>query len=151
MRVAKSRLRNGAVTTAEGIMVDRIRRNRNLTAEEAARIRKARAEFAGQPSKAELLSSPMYVGPMSIEEYLAWRKGAGDVPLARQLQAALAATGQSLYAIAQASGVAAPVLQRFVNGERGITLETAGRLAAYLGLALLPNPSVSGSQQTAAL
>jgi hypothetical protein len=137
--------------TAEGIMVDRIRRNRKLTAEEAARVREARAEFTGQPSKAELLSSPMYVGPMSIEEYLAWRKGAGDVPLARQLQAALAATGQSLYAIAQASGVAAPVLQRFVNGERGITLETAGRLAAYLGLALLPNPSVSGSQQTAAL
>lgn len=137
--------------TAEGIMVDRIRRNRKLTAEEAARVREARAEFTGQPSKAELLSSPMYVGPMSIEEYLAWRKGAGDVPLARQLQAALAATGQSLYAIAQASGVAAPVLQRFVNGERGITLETAGRLAAYLGLALLPNPSVSGSQQTAAI
>ena len=132
-------------------MVDRIRRNRKLTAEEAARIREARAEFTEQPSKAELLSSPMYVGPMSIEEYLTWRKGAGDVPLTRQLQAALAATGQSLYAIAQASGVAAPVLQRFVNGERGITLETAGRLAAYLGLALLPNPSVSGSQQTAAI
>jgi hypothetical protein len=132
-------------------MVERIRRNRKLTAEEVARIREARAEFAGQPSKAQLLSSPMYVGPMSIEEYLAWRKGSGDVPLARQLQAALAATGQSLYAIAQASGVAAPVLQRFVNGERGITLETAGKLAAYLGLALLPDPSVSGSQQTAAL
>jgi transcriptional regulator with XRE-family HTH domain len=76
---------------------------------------------------------------MSIEEYLSWRKGAGDVPLARQLQAAIAATGQSLYAIAQASGVAAPVLQRFVNGERGITLETAGKLAAYLGLALMPD------------
>ena len=132
-------------------MVDRVRRNRKLTAEEVARIREARAEFAGQPSKAQLLDSPMYVGPMSIEEYLAWRTGAGSVPLARQLQAALAATGQSLYAIAQASGVAAPVLQRFVNGERGITLETAGKLAAYLGLALLPDPSVSGSQQTAAL
>ena len=49
------------------------------------------------------------------------------------------------------SGVAAPVLQRFVNGERGITLETAGKLATYLGLALLPDPSASGSHQTAAL
>ncbi len=75
---------------------------------------------------------------MSIEEYLSWRKGAGDVPLARQLVAAIAATGQSLYSIAQATGVAAPILQRFVNGERGITLETAGKLAAYLGLGLLP-------------
>ena len=77
---------------------------------------------------------------MSLDEYLAWRKGAGDAPLASQLQAAIAATGQSLYAIAQASGVAAPVLQRFINGERGITLETAGKLAAYLGLSLLPDP-----------
>jgi hypothetical protein len=86
-----------------------------------------------------MLGSGDYAGPMSIEEYLKWRKGAGDVPLARQLQAALAATGQSLYAIAQSSGVPSPVLQRFVNGERGITLETAGKLAAYLGLALLPD------------
>ena len=121
-------------------MPDRIRRNRMLNAQEVARLREARAEFAGRPSKAQLLESGQYAGPMSIEEYLSWRKGAGDVPLASQLRAAIAATGQSLYAIAQASGVAAPVLQRFVNGERGITLETAGKLADYLGLALLPDP-----------
>ena len=36
---------------------------------------------------------------------------------------------------------AAPVLQRFVNGERGITLETAGKLAVHLGLALMPDRS----------
>jgi len=121
-------------------MPQRIRRNRRLNAEEVARLREARAEFSGRPSKAQLLESGQYAGPMSIEEYLSWRKGAGDVPLASQLQAAIAATGQSLYAIAQGSGVAPPVLQRFVNGERGITLETAGKLAAYLGLALLPDP-----------
>ena len=121
-------------------MPKRIRRNRKLSAEEVARLREARAEFSCRPSKAQLLQSGDYAGPMSIEEYLSWRKGAGDVPLARQLQAAIASTGQSLYSIAQASGVAAPVVQRFVNGERGITLETAGKLAAYLGLALLPEP-----------
>jgi len=121
-------------------MGERIRRNRKLTAEEVARLREVRAEFSGRPSKAQLLQSGQYVGPMSLEEYLSWRKGAGDVPLARQLQAAIAATGRSLYSIAQGSGVAAPVVQRFVNGERGITLETAGKLAAYLGLALLPDP-----------
>ncbi len=77
---------------------------------------------------------------MSIEECLTWLEGSGDSPLGRQLQAAIAATGQSLYSIAQASGVPAPVLQRFVNGQRGITLETAGKLAEYLGLALLPQP-----------
>jgi hypothetical protein len=119
-------------------MPDRVRRNRRLTADEAAQLREARAEFASRPSKSQLLASGQYDGPMSIEEYLSWRKGAGDVPLSRQLQAAIGATGQSLYAVAQASGVASPVLQRFVNGERGITLETAGKLAAYLGLALMP-------------
>jgi hypothetical protein len=119
-------------------MPKRIRRDRRLTAEEAERLRAARAEFDAWPSKSDLLVSDEYAGPMSVDEYLEWRQGSGDVPLARQLQAAIAATGQSLYSIAQASGVAAPVLQRFVNGERGITLETAGKLAAYLGLGLLP-------------
>jgi hypothetical protein len=119
-------------------MPERVVRNRKLTAQEAACLREARAEFSTRPSQTELIESGEYVGPMSIEEYLTWRKGAGDQPLARQLQAAIAATGQSTHAVARASGVAAPVLQRFVRGERGITLETAGRLAAYLGLALLP-------------
>lgn len=119
-------------------MPKRIRRDRRLTAEEAERLRAARAEFDARPSKSELVASDEYAGPMSVGEYLEWRQGSGDVPLARQLQAAIAATGQSLYSIAQACGVAAPVLQRFVNGERGITLETAGKIAAYLGLGLLP-------------
>ena len=126
-------------------MPERIRRNRKLTAQEAARLREVRAEFSERPSQDELITSGEYVGPMSIEEYLTWRKGAGDVPLARQLQAAIAATGQSTHSVAQASGVAPPVLQRFLKGERGITLETAGRLAAYLGLALLP---ASGGAET---
>jgi hypothetical protein len=37
--------------------------------------------------------------------------------------------------------VAVRVLQRFVDGERGITLETAGKVAAYLGTVLLPDTS----------
>ncbi|MEX2560928.1 MAG: helix-turn-helix domain-containing protein [Pirellulales bacterium] len=119
-------------------MVERIRRKRKLTAEEAAGVRQVRAQFARGPSKRQLLESGEYTGPMSLEEYLSWRKQAGQTPLSKQLQAAVAATGESLYAVAQASGVPAPVLQRFMNNERGITLETAGKLAAYLGLALLP-------------
>jgi hypothetical protein len=119
-------------------MPERLRRDRRLSAEETELLRAARAEFEGRPSMSELLASDEYAGPMSVEEYLEWRRGSGDMPLARQLKAAIAATGQSLYSIAQASGVAAPVLQRFVNGQRGITLETAGKVAAYLGLSLLP-------------
>jgi Helix-turn-helix len=119
-------------------MAKRIIRENKLTPEEAERVRKARAEFTSAPSQAELLASGNYVGPMSLDEYLLWRKDAGNAPLTRQLQAAIASTGQSLYAIAHASGVAAPVLQRFVNGERGITLDTASKLADYLGLTLAP-------------
>ncbi len=119
-------------------MAERVRRNRKLTPEEAARVREARAEFATKPTKAQFLAAADYVGPMSLEEYLVWRRGAGEAPLTHQLQAAIAATDESLYSIAQGSGVAAPILQRFVNGQRGITLETAGKVAAYLGLALLP-------------
>jgi hypothetical protein len=130
-------------------MPERIRKKRKLNAEEAARLRAARAAFSSRPSKDQLLDSDDYVGPMSIEEYLSWRKGAGEAPLVGQLKAAIAATPKSLYAIAQASGVAAPVLQRFVNGERGITLETAGKLADYLGLALLPDPATGLSRNGA--
>ncbi len=121
-------------------MAKRVTRTRRLSSEEAARLRAARGEFAQRPDKRRLLESGEYVGPMAIGEYLAWRKGAGEAPLARQLQAALSACGQSVYAISKASGVSAPVIQRFLSGERGITLDTAGRLAAYLGLALLPDP-----------
>ena len=120
-------------------MGQRIRRDRKLTADEALKLRDARAEFDSRPTKSKLLESGEYAGPMSMEEYLSWRKTAGDLPLTRQLQAAIGATGQSLYSIAQATGIAAPILQRFINGERGITLDTAGKLAQYLGLALLPD------------
>jgi len=122
-------------------MPERMRQSRKIDAQEAARLRAARAEFSSRPSKGRLLASGEYVGPMSIEEYLSWRNRAGDAPLVGQLKAAISATPQSLYAIARGSDVAAPVLQRFVNGERGITLDTAGKLAAYLGLALLPDPA----------
>jgi plasmid maintenance system antidote protein VapI len=42
------------------------------------------------------------------------------------------------YALNKASGVAPIVIDRFLNGERGLTFETAGKLAAVLGLHLAP-------------
>lgn len=122
-------------------MAKRARRDRKLTPEEVARLREARAEFADKPSRSQVIASGKFAGPMSWEEYLDWKEDAGDVPLARQLQAAINAAPESLYKIAQGSGVAAPVLQRFMHGQRGITLETAGKVAAYLGLVLLPDPN----------
>jgi transcriptional regulator with XRE-family HTH domain len=57
-----------------------------------------------------------------------------------QLRQAIARSGQTEYAIAQGSGVTQSVVSRFVNGERGINLETAARLCAYLDLQLTRRP-----------
>lgn len=126
-------------------MVKRQMRTEKLDPAEVAQQRAVRAEFADRPTKAQLLASGNYSGPMSLEEYLDWRKEQSAAPLSDQLRAAITACGQSTNAVAQAAGVPAPVVQRFLAGQRGITLETAGKLARYLGLALLPDHS-AGAQ-----
>ncbi len=57
--------------------------------------------------------------------------------LVETLKFAIANSGKSRYAIAQESEVSEAVLSRFVSGERGITLETASKLSAVLGLSLV--------------
>jgi plasmid maintenance system antidote protein VapI len=54
------------------------------------------------------------------------------------LKQAVAETGKSVNSVANQSGVAQAVLQRFLSGKRGITLDTAERLCAYLKLELRP-------------
>ena len=54
------------------------------------------------------------------------------------LKQAIVHTGKSVNGIATESGVNQAVLQRFVAGKRGITLDTAERLCAYLKLELYP-------------
>lgn len=53
-----------------------------------------------------------------------------------QLQHAIKRSGETQYAIAQSSGISQSVLNRFINGERGISLDTAAKLCAYLDLDL---------------
>lgn len=60
-----------------------------------------------------------------------------DLDLVERIQTAIAASGESLYAIARKSGVSYPVLHRFVTGKRGVTLDTAAQLAKALGLELV--------------
>ena len=48
-------------------------------------------------------------------------------------------SGQTEYAIAKGSGVNQSVVNRFVNGERGISLDTAAKLCEYLDLDLRQN------------
>lgn len=55
--------------------------------------------------------------------------------LSESLRAYIAAH-PSVNQLAKLSGVSQPVISRFVNGSRGITLDTASRLAQSLGLKL---------------
>jgi transcriptional regulator with XRE-family HTH domain len=48
----------------------------------------------------------------------------------------LAATGESVNSLAKQSGVPQPVLQRFLSGQRSLTLETVEKLCVFLGLEL---------------
>jgi plasmid maintenance system antidote protein VapI len=56
--------------------------------------------------------------------------------LVEELRKAFSQCGETEYRVAKESGVPQPVLNRFLRGERGISLETAAKLAAYLGLHL---------------
>src|SRR4051812_32331340 len=54
-----------------------------------------------------------------------------------QLRAAIVATGLTAYSLGKSAGVDAGMIQRFLNGERGLNLAAVDRLAAALGLRLV--------------
>ena len=56
--------------------------------------------------------------------------------IAEQLLKAAKDSGQTAYALAKGSGIDRSVMLRYLSGERGLNLDTAARLAAYLGLEL---------------
>jgi plasmid maintenance system antidote protein VapI len=58
--------------------------------------------------------------------------------LADTIKQAILATGKSVNSVASQSGVSQPILHRFLTGQRGITLDTAERVCAYLKLELRP-------------
>ena len=49
------------------------------------------------------------------------------------LRAELAKTGESRYSISHKTGIAEPILCRFVSGERGLSTESAERLLEHFG------------------
>lgn len=58
--------------------------------------------------------------------------------IAEQLRRAVQESGQSLYAIANATDMSQGILSRFMRSERTMTLDTAEKLTDYLGLELQP-------------
>ena len=58
--------------------------------------------------------------------------------LAGQLRAAFAESGLSRFELARRAGISYAIVHRFTGGDRGITLDTASKLADVLGLELRP-------------
>ena len=56
--------------------------------------------------------------------------------IAAQLYAAIESDGRTYYALAQAAGIKPEILYRFRDHERDLTLATAAKIAAALGLEL---------------
>jgi transcriptional regulator with XRE-family HTH domain len=56
--------------------------------------------------------------------------------LTEALQAAVEASGQSLYAISKETGIAQSILSRFMSNTTRLRLDHADALAAHLGLEL---------------
>lgn len=57
--------------------------------------------------------------------------------IVEQLRQAMVSSGQTEYAIAKGSGVSQSIVNRFARGQRGISLETAAKICAYLKLDLV--------------
>ena len=56
--------------------------------------------------------------------------------IAAELRRAIADSGETLYRVAKDSGVDYSTVYRFMSGKQTLTLDTADKLAAYLGLRL---------------
>ncbi len=64
------------------------------------------------------------------------------------LRGAIERSGLTVYRIAKATGIDSANLGRFVRGELSIRLDKADRLAAYLGLHLVPDPDATPPEPT---
>jgi transcriptional regulator with XRE-family HTH domain len=64
------------------------------------------------------------------------------------LKAAIEKSGLTYYRIGKATGIDEVNLARFVRGELSIRLDKADRLAAFLGLRLVPDPDAVPPEPT---
>jgi predicted transcriptional regulator len=65
------------------------------------------------------------------------RKPKQPLTLSKQLQAAIADSGLTVYAIAKGAEIQQTTLMRFVSGERDMRMSNADAVAAFLGLELV--------------
>jgi plasmid maintenance system antidote protein VapI len=70
-------------------------------------------------------------------------------PTSELLRQLIRDTGESVNHLARASGVAQPVLHRFVAGEQGLTLRNADKLFVFFGLEVRQRNGRRGRNKTA--
>jgi transcriptional regulator with XRE-family HTH domain len=70
--------------------------------------------------------------------------------LTEVLRATIERSGLSDYRISKATGIDTANLGRFLRGEMSVRLDKADRLAAYLGLRLVPDPDAAPPEPTPA-
>ncbi len=58
-------------------------------------------------------------------------------PVSDQLRAAIVTRGMTPYAVAVAAGIAPSIVNRFMSGQRGLTLDSLDAVAGALGLRLV--------------
>jgi plasmid maintenance system antidote protein VapI len=58
------------------------------------------------------------------------------VDLDGQLRSAIVESGLSHYQLAKETGISQPIITRFANGDRSISLATASKLATFFGMRL---------------
>ena len=76
--------------------------------------------------------------PGRQEAFQAWmREGAPMAAASETLKEIIRARGLTAYALAKMSGASVDPIQRFLNGERGLSVATFDKLAEALGLDLV--------------
>lgn len=129
-------------------MPDRILHEPRLSLVEAAHAEAIHAELAAAAGNSKILASAEYVGPVSIEEYQASLRDDKETPLVAQLREALLGCRHGLATVSAETGVSPAILKRFINGHSSLTLNSAGKLAAFLNLTLQLAPPGNGAPQS---
>ena len=65
-----------------------------------------------------------------------------------QIKQAIESSGQSRYAISQATGIDQAVLSRLMNGKGAMGFDTLDRLTDFLGLEIIVRPKTTASKRT---
>jgi ribosome-binding protein aMBF1 (putative translation factor) len=72
----------------------------------------------------------------------------GILTITDVLRAAIERSGLTRYRIAKETGIPESNLRRFCRGEMSVRLDKADKLAAYLGLRLVPDPDATPPEPT---